>query len=86
MRLREESAAIQNGARVITTRESNERDDMCVSEQRQWDKLMRLYGEYRGKFQNEKAKHERRQELEEWRAIQIRKLEQEKYRLLHKSS
>lgn len=81
---REESAALQSGTRAIVQNESNARDDQCIAEQRHWDKLMRLYSEYRDRFQNEKEKHQRRTELETWRDIQVRKLEQEKYRQIHK--
>lgn len=83
---REESAALQSGSRSIVHNESMAREDLILSEQRQWDKLMRLYSEYRDRYQNEKEKHQRRSELESWREIQIRKLEQEKYRQLHRAA
>ena len=80
---REKSAVVQNVLNALVSDEVGTREGIYRAEQKGYEKLSRVYDEYRNYFLNETAKNEQRARYEEWRDLQIRKLEQEKYRQMH---
>eukprot|EP00164_Ancoracysta_twista_P023433 GFYU01043832.1.p1 GENE.GFYU01043832.1~~GFYU01043832.1.p1 ORF type:complete len:135 (-),score=14.80 GFYU01043832.1:5-409(-) len=80
---REKSAVVQNVLNALVSDEVGAREGIYRTEHKGYEKLSRVYDEYRNYFLNETAKNEQRARYDEWRDLQIRKLEQEKYRQMH---
>lgn len=80
---RERSTFVQNALNTLMAEEATGRENLGKLEQKGFEKLDRIFNEYRHLFLNEAAENEKRARFEKWRNVEIRKLEQEKYRKMH---